>query len=266
MDHSAGIKLVILSLLLALPAAARAQGLDTIPYGEDCWDARTDADADGLDDDCEHELAFWFMPRLWFHADESGPERLPHYAVKNHGFAARTVQILYLDNYYEDAGIITGHDGDSELQIIEVHHSDGRWYVDWVYLSAHRTSVCDSSAWYSYDQLEYDTGTDKPNAFRGWPTIYVAEDKHATYNSLERCDRGCLYLDRCGQDTAQFLDADGALAGRNVGSTANPLIDEVVLNGATERLLDAEEFAGWDDQWFRGNAMGYRPHLDDFGF
>lgn len=257
---------VTLAGMLATAATAHADGLSVIPYGDDCWDTGADADQDGLNDDCEEQLAYWFMPLLWFDSGESGYDRRPYYAVKNTSFSTRTVQIFYMDTFYNDTGITSGHDGDAEFQIIEVHHSGGVWYVDWVYMSGHRKTSCDASAWYYYDQLEYDTAVDSRNAYRGWPTLYVAEDKHATYNNLENCDAGCLYQDYCSRYTYQYLDPWDWLSGRNVGSTLVQLINAVLLNGTTEYLLDNVEFTGWDNQWYRPNSKGYRRHLDDFGF
>lgn len=266
MNRIATIAIASSGLLLAMTGAARADGLSVIPYGSSCWGTGADADRDGLNDDCEHELAYWFMPDLWFDSGESGYGRRPYYAVKNHNFSTRTLQIFYLDTFYDDTGVLTGHDGDPEFQILEVHNSGGVWYLDWVYMSAHRKSACDSSAWYSYDQIEYDTSFDPGNAYRGWPTLYVAEDKHATYNSLANCDKGCLYQDYCSKYAHQALDPSGQLISRDVGSTAVPLINQVVFNGKTERLLDDVEFKGWDDQSSRANSQGYRRHLLDFGF
>ncbi|NMO14331.1 hypothetical protein HPC49_38485 [Pyxidicoccus fallax] len=266
MSH--GIRTAVLSLgltLSLLAAPARADGLSFIPYGDNCWGSGTDADVDGLNDDCEYQVALAFMPLFWFDSGESGHARRPYYAVKSHSFSTRTLRVFYLDTFFEDTGVTTGHDGDPEFQIFEVHYSAGRWYLDWAYLSAHRKSSCDSSAWYSYDQLEYDLG-DARNAYRGWPTLYVAEDKHATYNTLATCDKGCFSQDYCSRHTAQYLDTSSRLVGRNVGSTAVPLINQVVLNGKTERLLDDVEFTGWDNQWYRPNSQGYRRHLNDFGF
>jgi hypothetical protein len=252
------------AVVFAMAAEVHADGL-AIGYGDDCWSSTADADRDGLTDGCEQELAYWFMPLMWFDSGESGYGRRPYFAVKSVSFAARTVQIFYMSTYFDDTGVSTGHDGDAEFQIAEVHYSAGRWYLDWMYMSAHRKSVCDSSAWYSYDQLEYDTS--KPgNAFRGWPTIYVAEDKHATYNNLGTCDAGCLLQDYCSRYAYQYLDGTSGLSGRNVGSTAVPLIDQVILNGKTEYMLRDGEFTGWDNQWYRSNSQGYRRHLVDFGF
>jgi hypothetical protein len=254
------------AMAMAPIAEVRADGLDTIGFGDDCWSSTSDADQDGLHDGCEQALAYWFMPLLWFDSGESGFGRQPHFAVKSLSFATRTVQIFYMDTFFEDTGVTTGHDGDAEFQIAEVHYSAGRWYLDWMYLSAHRKSVCDSSAWYRYDQLEYDL-SDPENALRGWPTLYTAEDKHATYNDLETCDAGCYLQDYCSRNTYQYLDTSGGgLAGRNVGSTAAPLIDQVILNGKTEFMIRDVSFKGWDDQWWRSNSGGYRRHLDDFGF
>jgi hypothetical protein len=265
-DRITRIAAVALVLLLTMTETARADGLGSIPYGDNCWGSGTDADRDGLNDDCEYQVAFWFMPLFWFDSGESGKARRPYYAVKSTNFSTRTLQIFYMDTFFEDSGVTTGHDGDPEFQILEVHFSGGRWYLDWVYMSAHRKSSCDSSAWYSYSQLEYDTAIDSRNAYRGWPTLYVAEDKHATYNNLANCDKGCFSQDFCSRTTYEFLDPTARLVSRNVGSTSVQLINQVTLNGKTEALLDDVEFKGWDDQWYRPNSQGYRRHMNDFGF
>lgn len=260
------IGLASMGLLLATSSIARADGLRVIPYGDDCWGSVSDADSDGLEDGCEEQLAYWFMPMFWFDSGESGFDRRPHFAVKSKSFAARTVQIFYMDTFFNDTGVTTGHDGDAEFQIIEAHYSGGAWYLDWMYMSQHRKSACDSSQWYAYDQLEYDTASDPNNAYRGWPTIYMAEDKHASYNSLGNCDDGCFYQDYCSRHVYQHLDPWDWLSGRNVGSTVVQLINQVLMDGVTERLLDNVEFTGWDNQWYRPNSKGYRRHLDEFGF
>lgn len=266
MHHLVRTALVSWALLFAITPVAHADGLGTLSYGDNCWGSGADADSDGLNDDCEYQLAYWFMPLLWFDSGESGHGRRPYYAVKSVSFATRTVQIFYLDTFFDDTGVTTGHDGDPEFQVFELHYSGGRWYLDWAYLSAHRKSSCDSSAWYSHDQLEYDTTVDSRNGYRGWPTLYVAEDKHATYNNLSTCDKGCMLQDYCSRTTYQFLDTTAKLVSRNVGSRAVQLINQVVLDGKTERLLDDAAFKGWDDQWYRPNSQGYGRHLSDFGF
>ena len=65
------------------------------------------------------------MPRFWFDSGESGYARRPYYAVKSTSFSTRTLQIFYMDTFFEDSGVSTGHDGDPEFQILEVHYSGG---------------------------------------------------------------------------------------------------------------------------------------------
>jgi hypothetical protein len=265
MRHPWRLTVASLGLLLALTGTAHAEGLGHLTSGDTCWGSGTDADHDGLDDACEYEVAYAFMPLFWFDSGESGYGRRPYYSVKSTSFATRTLRIFYLDTFFDDTGVTTGHDGDPEFQVFEVHYSAGRWYLDWVYMSAHRLSSCDSSAWYSANQLEYDT-TDPRNGYRGWPTLYVAEDKHATYNTLSTCDQGCFLQDYCSRYAAQYLDPTDRLVSRNVGSTAVQLINSITLQGKTERLLDDAAFKGWDDQWYRPNSQGYGRHLKEFGF
>lgn len=255
--------LVLALVVSLLSSPSLAQGL-TLPYGDTCWGTGTDADGDGLNDDCELQVAAAFMPSLWIARNERGAGRRPYFAVKSQSFALRTLRIFYMDALYEDQGVLGGlvdaHDGDSEFQVLEVHYSDGRWLLDAAFLSAHLETFCDSSAWYGYAQLEYISG------FRGAPRIYMARDKHGTYNTLSSCDRGGCYVDDCSQGKEEALDPGNQLAARNVGSTGAPLINAVTFNGQTERLLDDVEFKGWDNQWYRPNSTPYRARLVRFGF
>jgi hypothetical protein len=57
MHRLARTVVVSLGLLLAMTSVARADGLGTIPYGDNCWGSGADADRDGLNDDCEYQLA-----------------------------------------------------------------------------------------------------------------------------------------------------------------------------------------------------------------
>ncbi|RYZ40254.1 MAG: hypothetical protein EOO71_16790 [Myxococcaceae bacterium] len=254
--------LVLVVSLLSVPAFA--EGLTSIPYGDTCWSTGTDADGDGLNDDCEQQVASAFMPALWIAKNERGADRRPYFAVKSQSFALRTLRIFYLAAFYEDHGVLGGvvdaHDGDTEFQVLEVHYSDGRWLLDWAFLSAHLETVCESSSWYGWAQLEYASES------RGAPRIYAAQDKHGSYNSVSTCDRGGCYADGCSQGRVEPLDPDNRLASRNVGSTGAPLINAVTFRGQTERLLDDVEFKGWDNQWYRPNATPYRARLIRFGF
>jgi len=64
MQRLARTLFVTLGLLLAMPFAAD-RWAGTISYGDTCW-ARSGCGPDGLNDDCEYQLAYWFMPKLWF--------------------------------------------------------------------------------------------------------------------------------------------------------------------------------------------------------
>lgn len=252
-----GFLVVAVAIGFALQASpAQADGLYVDGWGDNCWSSTNDTDSDGLDDTCEYRLAYWFEPYMWFDAGESGAARRPYYTVKNYSFSSRKIQIFYMFTFLDDTGIVTGHDGDPEFNVLEVHYSAGRWYVDWDYMSQHRLSICDSSRWYYYSSLEYGT-------YRAWPTIYVAEDKHATYNSLAACDDGCGYQDYCTRTSSSFV---GTTTGRNVGHSWDMLINAVYLNGVYEYLWNEADFAGWGDDWARANSKGYRRHLNDFYF
>ena len=71
------------------------------------------------------------------------------------------------------------------------------------------------------------TRSDSRNGYRGWPTLYVAEDKHATYNNLSTCDSGCFApgLLQPLRPISILDTATDKLVSRNVGSTAVQLIN-----------------------------------------
>ncbi|WP_434300406.1 hypothetical protein [Corallococcus exiguus] len=256
---------VLVLSLLSVPALA--QGLPNLPSAEECWGQSPDADHDGVSDSCELQVAAAFMPTLWIAQGEKGVARRPYFAARPLNSALRTLRIFYLAAYYEDHGIpslgifnVFAHDGDSEFQVLDVHYADGRWYLDQAFLAAHLETACDASGWYGYAQLEY------AGAYRGAPRIYVAGNKHGSYNSKATCDRGCFFTDSCSQGRQEALDPGNRLAGRNVGSISLPLINAVTVNGQTERLWDDVEFKGWDDQGNRSNSTPYRARLVRFGF
>ena len=241
---------------------AEADGL-SIGYGDNCWNSGNDADGDSLNDDCEYQLAYWFSPKMWFDSGESGSARHAHWSVKSVSYSQRTVQVFYMNAYINDTGVLTGHDGDPEFQIFELFYSGGTWKMNRAYMSAHRKSACDSSAWYQYNQLVYD---DTNTTYRGWPTIYVAEDKHATYNTLGNCDDGCWYQDYCSLYFWQYEHQVGTMSQKNVGQSWAKLINRVYYMGESEDLWDDEDFEGWDGNWYRSDSKGYRRHTNDFGF
>ncbi|WP_223645465.1 hypothetical protein [Corallococcus sp. EGB] len=257
---------VLVLSLLSVPVFA--QGIPDLPSAEACWGQGPDEDHDGVSDGCELQVAAAFMPTLWIARGEKGVARRPYFAARPLDSASHALRIFYLDAYFEDHGIpslgvfnVFAHDGDSEFQVLDVHcDADGRWYLDQAFLTAHLETVCDASGWYDYAQLEY------AGEYRGAPRVYVAVNKHGSYNSRAACARGCFFTDSCSQGWQEALDPENRLADRNVGSVSVPLINAVTLHGQTERLLDDVEFKGWDDQAYRSNSPPYRARLVRFGF
>jgi len=199
---------LVFGIVVGSPAA-RADGIasSSIGYGLSCWTANgagPDDDADGVNDLCEQNLAYWFGP--WYYHDD-GEDALgwrPHYSVRTLDYATKSVRIFYMHTYYRDAGDFLGisaHDGDPEFVNLDVHFNtaDGRWYLDWMYTSAHRNQWCDESRWHSYSVVEYASTP------RAWPIVHVAENKHANYRTDSECDDGCAWLDDCDYAFGRYL-------------------------------------------------------------
>jgi hypothetical protein len=249
------VGLALAGAILAFSPAALADGV-TIGYGDDCWYTGTDADGDGLNDDCERQLAEAFNPHFWFHSSDGNTGRLPHFAVKNISYATRTVWIFYMNAYFQDTHWLTGHDGDPEFQVLQVSRQSGNtWVLDAAFASQHRYSSCDSSTVYNWDELRYEISV------RGQPRFYIAKDKHAAFARSAECRRGCSSTDTCSKDRLRLQSYH--FAGRNVGGLYAKLVDCVWYNGERECLLQDREFKGWHNTWWF-NSKGYYRHLVDF--
>lgn len=119
-----------------------------------------DIDWDGLDDNCERELAERFRPQFVVSPYDCDLGGAPHWAAKY--FPAKagvvekpTVRIVYLSAFYRDCGTpetgnafcdlslisskCSGHLGDSEFVVVEVRHHavTNHWYTSRVFMSAH---------------------------------------------------------------------------------------------------------------------------------
>lgn len=202
----------------------------------------SDADHDGLDDDCEFALAAHFQPELVFGVEETAPERIPFWAARPDGL--RGVRIFYALSYLKDGGDptlggISGHDGDSEFIVLRIHHAQGNiWVLDEGYLSAHYDTFCDAGGWQPYTAFAY------PGSLRGKPLVYVAEGKHANYVNLSDCDAGDCFQDHCSDFARASL---GISAARDLGlrGPTQELIDEYAIAGNSEYFWTDVIFCGW---------------------
>ncbi|HET7025322.1 MAG TPA: hypothetical protein VFI39_08980 [Gemmatimonadales bacterium] len=261
-----------------------------------CTDG-TDSDQDGLEDFCETNLALAFAPELRYSdADEVGRE--PYWAARPISrYIADTVVIAYLISYYRDAGSNTwgcsipsipfiwdkpvecnGHNGDSEAIVLDVYYSYSTKH--WI-LGAAIYSQHDSPATYSrylplgFPARPYPMQLEYPSHPGAYPRAYVAEGKHANYNTQSECNSGGTL----GSDTCENVNTSARLpAGYlyNLGSRAHPAIDCVTSrdpsylyygSGKTECYWTGGRFRGWIPYTIGGvDTDPYSPKLSDWGF
>ncbi|MFO0547500.1 MAG: MYXO-CTERM sorting domain-containing protein [Polyangiaceae bacterium] len=206
----------------------------------DCVVAPSDADRDGLDDDCELAVTAGFEPELVFGVDETATDRIPFWAARPDG--DETLRIFYALSYLVDAGDPTfggasGHNGDSEFIVLRVHYDGGgTWSLIEGYLSAHYGTFCDAGDWFPAVDFQY------VNQPLGRPLVFSAEGKHANYTDLDRCDAGGCYQDSCNDNTRESF---GVEAGRDLGLYSTQLVDEVVVSGNSEWFWTDIVFCGW---------------------
>jgi hypothetical protein len=178
------------------PLIGPAAGVIHLPSGfgyADCaipYHSTGDADADGVRDQCEYELASAFRPYLKVNPFDYDLRREEAWAVSHRTDGSAGVHIFYALSYYFDAGEDeTGyrkHYGDSEWVILyPKHYADGSWAVSTIKMSAHWGTFVDATRVYRWDELSYPLGP-----AGGRPTVYVAKNKHSNYNNGSNCDTG----------------------------------------------------------------------------
>ncbi|HWL39899.1 MAG TPA: hypothetical protein VNO75_06640 [Gemmatimonadaceae bacterium] len=198
-----------------------------------------DGDRDGIDDQCEAELAKEFSPQLVFMFLDCDPRRAPYFAARyaNTSAFGGVIVIFYALSYVYDCGPpftcpnsdpmgwCDTHRGDSEFLILEVgRYSDPArpWALKYATLSAHWGASGDNTAGYAAQNLEDAIGS--PGF--GAPRIWVSKGKHANYRSQIVCNSsGFWNTDDCGQPnglfTEVFADTD-TTALRNLGNRSFP--------------------------------------------
>jgi len=142
------------------------------------------------------------------------------------------------------------------------------------FYAAHHPSGSDFEG--NYSQFEYPDNVD-----RGYPRVWVARDKHASYKGKSDCNVGALgQLDDCtGNRDDERVEVREE---RNIGSEQTKLVNCVgsikpVLYPGTECFWNFShydyqefrwvgyEFCGWDLD--RSNcSTGYAEHLAEFNF
>lgn len=213
-----------------------------------------DIDRDGLEDDCERQLAESFLPSFATSPYDCDLGGRPHWAAKyfppGPGVSTPTVRIIYLHAFYQDCGTADvtnpsicnnplggacdGHSGDSEFLILDVRYavSPEHWYVSRAFMSAHyNESLGESST--EVRTCLFEACTPTSAALRwvdvegGQPSLFMSLGKHATYTTKAACDAGGFL----NADTCQFTSPTAIgfpfffSRGRNIGSWQQHLID-----------------------------------------
>lgn len=236
----------------------------------ECANTLPDRDQDGFNDDCEYRLARAFAPQLRFTSGDGDVSREEYWAVqyKPNAWPKSSISIIYLLGYHTDGGhpfegplspapwISTDHVGDAEFVIVELTAMYGGnfWNAHKAFTSAHWGSQWDRSAWHQYYDIQYaDTAG-------GRPRLYVAKDKHASYNSAASCNQ---HGDICGP--SHFTGSPRVLPERNVGSSHHPMLNNVrsefpSIYPGEEWFWSPVNFRGWTGR--SGDSAGsYRSVL-----
>lgn len=183
----------------------------------DCHLTQPNQDYDLLNDDCEHQLAFAFRPKLVFHRLEYAMSREEYWAADvSLDYPEPEVRIFYLLALHRDTGLVS-HNGDSEfLELIVRSVGQGYWAVENILMSAHWQAMfgADWTTRYGYGSLSYY------DAYRGRPYVFVSRDHHANYNSEGRCESHLL--DYCSSPSNGQLESVRVYADRNLGSDFRP--------------------------------------------
>jgi hypothetical protein len=250
-----------------------------------------DKDNDGLKDQCEYELAYAFRPFMAFSSTDIDASRETYYSVKVKSVTSKTVEIFYAIGYHEDDGEsgpvcqgCSAHQGDSEWIIVEADGTTG-WVLTFATLSAHwNEPVVDGTTRYSSGHFAY------PENFRARPEVWVAEDKHANYNTDDACDSGAEFTDNCDRNSLSTkwgntltnispgtnIGQDGGVIFVNFGGRSNRLVDCIAsvttLNPTqpyypgTECFWSGTTFRGWLAPPVGDGSTPYATALRAFGF
>ncbi|MEO7216782.1 MAG: hypothetical protein ABI026_01175 [Gemmatimonadaceae bacterium] len=248
-------------------------------------DQLQDVDRDGVQDQCEYEIANSFRPQMRYMSNDCQTSREPYWAahylpISPVDGSGPVIQVFYAIGYHYDCGCpgLNGlpdcgpHYGDSEFIVMEMR-PDGPdphlWMLRYATLSAHYGTRLNSTGTYWRYDLEYD------NAPGGsMPVVWVSEGKHGNYRSQAVCDAGAAYFDNCDHPLQQVwleASADANLGSRyyrqneytysRVGGAYTGQEHMWSLDNSTD-----DGFLGW---WPRSYGSGERPYgslLENYGF
>lgn len=221
-------------------------------------DASQDADHDGVQDQCEYEIAHSFRPQMRFMSNDCNTGREPYWAANYLPSSpvdgsGPVIQVFYAIGYHYDCGCpgmnnfpeCSPHYGDSEFIVMEMRPegSDPHlWLLQYATLSAHYGTQLNSTGTYWRGDLQYDNAP-----LYTMPVVWVAEGKHGNYRSQSVCDAGAAYTDNCDNPLQQvWLDAS---TDENLGSSSFPLHDRVYSR-------DGGVYTGQEHLWSTSNASG----------
>jgi len=257
-----------------------------------CGPIVEDRDSDGLDDDCELQLARRFAPLFiaspaacnW-NADLGHLEGGYLFAVgevvrSGTGGLARVIRIVYLPAYFDDCGWsgpkcwirLRGgcrpHVGDSEAVVVEViadsppnsalvpGRSSG---MDGVSVAAVVTSVFLSAHCFGSSEGGCRWfGPEELDWDEGSPVLWIAEGKNAAYPTKSHCDEGHMFYDTCDRNDERFTFP--VLSNKqNIGRVGAPfpyLDDSNGCIAAADLSFGSGGRTGveclWSDERFRG--------------
>lgn len=269
----------------------------------------TDLDGDGLRDFCEKLLSQAFAPELRYSIDDDIRGE-PYWAARK--VNNNTVRIAYLFSYYQDFGAINPTACRAEVtsfiwvffgvpavfgldpdEVCNPHNGDSEYVVFDVYYEGESGHWVLGDAWYArhnWVRHFYRTGGAAPDEltypanYGGYPVVWVARRKHASYESQSACDEGGPLI--AGIITPPEDACDGTYLSKrlpwsnywNLGSTAHHLngLDcvqsrdptyEYSGQGRQECYWSVQSFRGWVPNSIGGGQAGkYGEILMPHGF
>ena len=242
-------------------------------YNMDHCTLSNDYDDDGFDDNCEYRIARRFAPVM---ATNPGYDtsREPYWVARYVDdlpySSSNGIVVMYLFSYHMDWGdpfFGGGHSGDSEFVVLYVEFDDAseHWQLAGAYYAAHHGQVFDYDTWYGpYSALP------TPDVERGYPRVWVAKGKNASYPSKRMCNDGGFgdgddcngNIDEGRLDVSRF---------RNLGSANHRFYNCVYSENpisypGTECFWNSVyDFCGWDLDRTQCSTP-YADHLAEFGF
>lgn len=243
---------------------------------EECVTALTDdQDSDGLRDTCERRFAEFFRPYLVMSAADQTKGHEPYWAAR---FDGNNVTLFWAFGFFFDGGTAnqtawycynplryvfedwtcSGHPGDSESLVLNLAYNPGTQHWELASLSMSRHGSYSTAVG---TQVSYN------GPYLGYPTVYVAFGKHASYLSDYQCDSsgGFGDSDECYSD---YYLRDFFSAYRNLGSSADQLINCVQgASGYSECFwATTGHFRGWTGLQPEVNVAQYGNMLLHHGF